>query len=105
MGYGIRKVDQKCYVLFFVQCKWLMSHEFASNLILKCSKFHLIQGDWREHHRANKDSLYVIESVVESLLQLLIQSILVYVVLGPGAGLGWHFFATLYFDQPHVKIF
>ena len=47
----------------------------------------------------------MIESVVESLLQLLIQSILVYVVLGPGAGLGWHFFATLYFDQPHVKIF
>ena len=44
----------------------------------------LTQGDWRKHHRDNKDSLYVIEPVIESLLQLLVQSILLYVVLGPG---------------------
>ena len=43
----------------------------------------LTQGDWKKHHGANKDLLYVIEPVIESLLQLLVQSILVYVVLGP----------------------
>ena len=42
-----------------------------------------MQGDWKKHHGANKDLLYVIEPVIESLLQLLVQSILVYVVLGP----------------------
>ena len=46
----------------------------------------LIQGDWKKHHGANKDLLYVIEPVIESLLQLLVQSILVYVVLGPSGG-------------------
>ena len=42
-----------------------------------------MQGDWRRHHEANKELLYVIEPVIESLVQLLVQSILVYVVLGP----------------------
>ena len=42
-----------------------------------------MQGDWRKHHEANKELLYVIEPVIESLVQLLVQSILVYVVLGP----------------------
>ena len=32
---------------------------------------------------ANKELLYVIEPVIESLIQLLVQSILVYIVLGP----------------------
>ena len=41
------------------------------------------QGDWEKYHKESKD-LYVIEPVIESLLQLLVQSILLYVVLGPG---------------------
>ena len=41
------------------------------------------QGDWKKYHKESKD-LYVIEPVIESLLQLLVQSILLYVVLGPG---------------------
>ena len=43
----------------------------------------LIEGDWKKYHGTNKDLLYVFEPVVESLLQLLVQSILLYVVLGP----------------------
>ena len=42
-----------------------------------------LQGDWEKYHKESKD-LYVIEPVIESLLQLLVQSILLYVVLGPG---------------------
>ena len=30
----------------------------------------LMQGDWAKHHGANKDLLYVIEPVIESLLQV-----------------------------------
>ena len=29
-----------------------------------------MQGDWAKHHGANKDLLYVIEPVIESLLQV-----------------------------------
>ena len=46
----------------------------------------LIEGDWKKYHGANKDLLYLFEPVVESLLQLLVQSILLYVVLGPSEG-------------------
>ena len=103
MGYGMIKVDQNtdinqiypwtmlCFNVWWVCLKSNLGFPFAP-----LSKFHLIQGDWREHHRANKDSLYVIEAVVESLLQLLVQSILVYVVLGPDAGLNKHFFPTFH---------
>ena len=47
-----------------------------------------MQGDWRKHHEANKELLYVIEPVIESLIQLLVQSILLYVVLGPSDSVG-----------------
>ena len=49
---------------------------------------YLTQGDWRKNHTANKDSLYVIEPVIESLLQvteliieclLLVRSYLIFV--------------------------
>ena len=56
---------------------------FLSVVCVQFQKPNLIQGDWRKHHEANKELLYVIEPVIESLIQLLVQSILVYVVLGP----------------------
>ena len=61
MGYGVVKVGLRSYATLS----------------------HLIEGDWRKHHVANKELLYVIEPVIESLIQLLVQSILVYIVLGP----------------------
>ena len=56
---------------------------FPPSYCIQFRKPHLMQGDWRRHHEANKELLYVIEPVIESLVQLLVQSILVYVVLGP----------------------
>ena len=50
---------------------------------MSASSSHLIQGDWRKYHEANNELLYVMEPVVESLIQLLVQSTLVYIVLGP----------------------
>ena len=43
----------------------------------------VLQGDWRSSHRRCKQQVYVLEPVVESLLQLLVQSVLTYIVLGP----------------------
>ena len=56
---------------------------FSPSYCIQFTKPNLMQGDWRRHHEANKELLYVIEPVIESLVQLLVQSILVYVVLGP----------------------
>ena len=41
---------------------------FVTNFIIT---WYLTQGDWRKNHTANKDSLYVIEPVIESLLQVI----------------------------------
>ena len=43
----------------------------------------IIEGDWKKYHGANRDLLYMFEPVVESLLQLLVQTLLLFVVVGP----------------------
>lgn len=48
-----------------------------------CAK---LQGDWEEGQEAKKDLLHVVEPVVESLIQLIVQSVIIYVVLGPKQG-------------------
>ena len=35
--------------------------------------WYLTQGDWKKNHAAKKDSLYVIEPVIESLLQVIVK--------------------------------
>ena len=85
MGCGIVKVGHRPAA---------SSSAFQVNFLSFCIHFqnqifwtfsHFTQGDWRKHHGANKESLYVLEPVIESLIQLLVQSILVYIVLGPSA--------------------
>ena len=63
----------------------------------------LIEGDWKKYHGTNKDLLYVFEPVVESLLQLLVQSILLYVVLGPSEG-EEHWKRTTAGEEKHWKL-
>ena len=44
------------------------------------------EQDWEEGQEAKKDLLHVVEPVVESLIQLIVQSVIIYVVLGPKQG-------------------
>ena len=42
---------------------------------------------WARHDEVNRRYIYIIEPVVESLLQLFCQSIILYVFIGPGEGM------------------
>ena len=42
---------------------------------------------WAPHDEVNRRFIYIIEPVVESLLQLFCQSIILYVFIGPGEGM------------------
>ena len=42
----------------------------------------VIKGDWKSSHEKYK-KVYLLEPVVESLLQFLVQSVLAYIVLSP----------------------
>ena len=43
----------------------------------------VIKGDWKSSHEKYKKQVYLLEPVVESLLQFLVQSVLAYIVLSP----------------------
>ena len=58
-------------------------HQYTAILTLLMG-LGLIKGDWRASHRRNVGQVYMLEPVVEAFLQFLIQSALVYIVLGPG---------------------
>ena len=44
----------------------------------------VIKGNWKSSHKRYKKQVYLLEPVAESLLQFLVQSVLAYIVLGPG---------------------
>ena len=75
--------ETKIYIKPTTECISALMMYFSQFFHYICQKSNLIQGDWRKHHGANKELLYVIEPFIESLIQLLVQSILVYIVLGP----------------------
>ena len=42
--------------------------------------------DWSRYDEVNRRFIYIIEPVVESMLQLFCQSIILYIFIGPGEG-------------------